>query len=55
LTEFEHNHNEVSVTGEVDEVLELVDVHLYVSFALEVVIGFEPYEHCGGLVLWAEH
>jgi hypothetical protein len=33
LAEFEHNHDGVGVTGEVNEVLELVDVNLYVSFA----------------------
>jgi hypothetical protein len=45
----------VSVTGEVDEVLELVNVCLYILFALEVAIGFELHEGCGSLILWAEH
>jgi hypothetical protein len=45
----------VSVTGEVDKVLELLDVGLYIPFALEVAVRFEPHERCGGLVLWAEH
>jgi hypothetical protein len=53
--EFEHNRNGVSITGEVDEVLELIDVHLYILFALEVAIRFESHEHCGGLILWAAH
>jgi hypothetical protein len=53
--EFEHNSDGVSVTREVDEVLELVDVDLYILFALEVAIRFEPHERCGGLILWAEH
>jgi hypothetical protein len=44
----------VGVTGEVDEVLELVDVGLYILFALDVAIRFKPHEHCGGLILWAE-
>jgi hypothetical protein len=52
--EFEHNYDRVGVTGDVDEVLELVDVCLYILFALEVAIRFESHEHCGGLVLWAE-
>jgi hypothetical protein len=52
--EFEHNCDGVGVTREVDKVLELVDVCLYIPFALEVVIGFKPHERCGGLVLWAE-
>jgi hypothetical protein len=33
----------------------LIDVCLYILFALEVAIRFESHEHCGGLVLWAEH
>jgi hypothetical protein len=41
--------NGVSVSGEVDEVLELVDVYLSILFALEVAIGFESHEHCGCL------
>jgi hypothetical protein len=53
--ELEHNCNRVSVTGEVNEVLELVDVHLYILFALEVVVGFESNECCGCFVLWEEH
>jgi hypothetical protein len=55
LAEFEHNRYRVGVTGEVDEVLELIDVGLYILFALEVAVGFKPHERCGGLILWAEH
>jgi hypothetical protein len=54
LAEFEHNCDGVCVAGEVDEVLELVDVHLYILFALEVPIGFESHERRGCLVLWVE-
>jgi hypothetical protein len=40
LVELEHNCNRVSVTREVDEVFELIDVCLYILFALEVAIRF---------------
>jgi hypothetical protein len=55
LAEFEHYCNGVSVFGEVDEILELVDVCLYILFALEVAIRFESHERRGCLILWAEH
>jgi hypothetical protein len=55
LAEFEHNSDRVSVTEEVNKVLELINIGLYISFALEVAVRFKPHEHCGGLVLWAEH
>jgi hypothetical protein len=50
LAEFEHNRDRVSVAREGDKVLELIDVRLYILFALEVVIRFELHECCGGLV-----
>jgi hypothetical protein len=55
LVEFEHDCDGVSVAGEVDGVLELIDVCLYILFALEVAIRFESHERHGCLVLWAEH
>jgi hypothetical protein len=51
---FEHNGNGVSVPREVDEVLEFVNVGLYIPFALVILIGFESHEGYGGLILWAE-
>jgi hypothetical protein len=38
--EFEHDGDRVCVTREVDEILELIDVHLYILFALVVAVGF---------------
>jgi hypothetical protein len=52
--EFEYDRDGVGVAREVDEVLKLVDVRLYILFGLEVLIGFELHEHHGCLVLWAE-
>jgi hypothetical protein len=52
--EFEHDCDGVCVAGEVDEVLELVDVHLYILFALKVPIRFDSHECRGCLILWAE-
>jgi hypothetical protein len=53
--EFEYDCDGVGVSREVNEVLELINVCLYILFALEVVVEFESHEHCGCLVLWAEH
>jgi hypothetical protein len=36
------------------KVLELINVCLYILFALEVAIGFESHERHGCLILWAE-
>jgi hypothetical protein len=44
----------IGVTREVNKVLELIDVCLYIPFALEVVIEFKLHECCGGLILWTE-
>jgi hypothetical protein len=52
--EFEHYCDGICVAGEVDEVLKLIDICLYVSFGLEIPIRFESHERRGRLVLWAE-
>jgi hypothetical protein len=51
---FEHNCDRVHVPGEVNEVLEFVNIGLYIPFALLIPIGFESHECCGCLILWAE-
>jgi hypothetical protein len=53
--EFEHNCDRVSVTREVNKVLEVIDVYLYIPFALKVAIRFKLHEGYSGLILWAEH
>jgi hypothetical protein len=52
--EFEYYSNRVCVPGQINEILEPVDVHLYVPFALEVAVQLESHERGGCLVLWAE-
>jgi hypothetical protein len=41
--ELEHNCDGVGVAGEVDEDLKLVNIHLYILFALEIAVRFEPH------------
>jgi hypothetical protein len=43
------------MTREVNKILELVDVCLYILFALEVAVRFKLHKHNGSLILWAEY
>jgi hypothetical protein len=54
MAEFEYYSNRVRVPGQIDEILELIDVCLYILFALEVVVQLESHERSSCLILWAE-
>jgi hypothetical protein len=51
---FKHDCDRFGVTGEVNEILKLVDVRLYIPFDLVIPIGLESHECRGCLVLRAE-
>jgi hypothetical protein len=38
LAEFQDNGDGVGITGHVDEILKLVDIHFYILLALKVVV-----------------
>jgi hypothetical protein len=54
VVEFEHDSDGVCVPRQIDEVLELVNVRLYIPFAMEISVRLKPHKRSRCLVLWAE-